>query len=72
MFESVLLLLRLPNNNLLEIFQTDVPFVTDVELLTIAELGKLDTCHSKIPPDTEGVNALEILFKLTDVAGKYS
>jgi hypothetical protein len=46
-----------------------VPAPTAVGELTKAEPDELDTCHSNTPPDTEGVNATEILFRFTVVAG---
>jgi hypothetical protein len=32
-------------------------------LLTRAELDEFETCHSKTPPDTEGVNAADKAVK---------
>jgi hypothetical protein len=36
----------------------------------MAELEEFETCHSKTPPDTEGVNADEIVVKSTVVNGQ--
>ena len=47
-----------------------MPAPTLLVLLTKAELDELETCHSKTPPDTEGVNPDEIVVRSTVVAGQ--
>jgi hypothetical protein len=39
-------------------------------LLTIAELDEFETCHSKTPPTTEGVNAADKAAKSMVVTGQ--